>query len=539
MLLPELLNQNIETYGEYEFLYCEDRTYTNLQARQTANHIARLLRHVGVARDDRVMVCMPNNPEVIFSYQGISRAGAIIVPVMFLLHSNEIAFIAENAGVKAIVTSSLVLDKVEQAIQHLSKPPVILAVDVSTRPGIVNLYDPVPESIESNDTQRNGLELHRTNPDEAGIGVFVSGTGSFNESAQGPSEHDTAVILYTSGTTGRPKGVMLTHKNLYSNAHSSAYHSDPERGITLGVLPLAHVYGLTVSNACYITGSSIVVFPKFDTIKVFEAIQKYRVKRFSAVPAMIHAMTMHPDAGKYDLSSLESVGSGSAPLPMALRDGFRAKFGAEVYEGYGLSEAAPVVTAHRRGQPVKPGSVGIPIPGVEIRIVDETGQELPAGEIGELTVRGDNVTPGYFQNPEASRTVLRDSWLYTGDLARVDEDGYLYIVDRKKDLIIRGGFNIYPRDLEELLVRHEAVSEAAVVGVPSPRMGEEVVAYVVAAPGVDLAEQQLLDYCQDHLAKYKTPRKIAIVDALPRNGVGKILKTELRKLAQELKLDVI
>jgi len=239
-------------------------------------------------------------------------------------------------------------------------------------------------------------------------------------------------------------------------------------------------------------------------------------------------MLHHPNSGNFDLSSLEKLGSGSAPLPDAVRSAFKEKFNAEVYEGYGLSEASPAVSGYRDGMLYKSGSVGIPIQGVEIKIVDPNGKEVPVGEVGELIVRGDNVTPGYFENEEETARVLKDKWLYTGDLAKVDEDGYLFIVDRKKDLIIRGGFNIYPRDLEELLSKHPTVLETAVIGVPDERMGEEVLAFVVKKPGIDVSEQQLIEYCQSNIAKNKSPREIIFLDALPRNGVGKILKTRLR-----------
>ena len=210
---------------------------------------------------------------------------------------------------------------------------------------------------------------------------------------------------------------------------------------------------------------------------------------------------------------------------------FQKKFNADIREGYGLSEASPTVSTHRKGMPIKPGSVGVPLPGVEVCVIDEQGNPLAVGEVGELLVRGENITPGYFRNEEATEATLKGGWLHTGDMAKIDEDGYIFIVDRKKDLIIRGGFNIYPRDLEELLVSHEGVSEAAVIGVPSEEMGEEVVAYVVQKSGVNLLEEQLIEFCQNRLAKYKTPRRILFVDELPRNGVGKILKKRIKEMA--------
>ena len=500
--LKELLETNIANFGEYPFLFFKERTYTNLETRRYANQFASGLGRMGIAKGDRVMICLPNCPEVLFAYQGITRAGAIIVPVMFTLHPKELHYIARNSGAKAVITSSYVLQNVEKSLETLPERPAVIVTDLPSNENLTNFYDCMNQ-VESDLVDDGNAD-------------------------------DTAVILYTSGTTGNPKGVLLTHKNLFSNAQNSAKHNDTERGTTLGVLPLAHVYGLTVSNVCYLTGSAIVVFSSFDVKEVFKAIETYQVRTFSAVPAMIHSMVSFPNADDYDTSSLESVGSGSAPLPVALLNAFQQKFGAKVLEGYGLSEAAPVVTAHSKRIEVKPGSVGVPIPGVDIKIVDENGAEVPAGEVGELVVRGDNVTPGYYQNQEETDRVLKDTWLFTGDMARVDDEGYVYIVDRKKDLVIRGGFNVYPRDVEEILNGHQAVYEAAVVGVPDERMGEELIACVVKQPGNEVTEEELIRFCQDHLAKNKTPRRVIFLEALPRNGVGKILKTHLRKTASDI-----
>ncbi len=500
--LKDLLETNIADYREYPFLFFKDKMYTNLETQQYADQFASGLQSLGVNKGDRVLVCMPNCPEVLFAYQGITRAGAIIVPVMFTLHPKELHYIALNSGIKVVITSATTLKNVEKSLEGLSVQPKLIVVDLPSNEKWRNFYD-------------------------------VVGQGEQKE-AEDSKGDDTAVILYTSGTTGNPKGVLLTHRNLVSNAENSVIHNETERGTTLGVLPLAHVYGLTVSNICLLTGSSIVVFSNFDVKEVFKAIEKYKVRTFSAVPAMIHALVSYPEAEQFNTSSLESVGSGSAPLPVALLNAFEQKFGAKVLEGYGLSEAAPVVTAHTKRMEIKSGSVGTPIPGVEIKIVNEVGVEVPIGEVGELVVRGANVTPGYYQNPEESSRVLRDSWLFTGDMARVDDEGYLYIVDRKKDLIIRGGFNVYPRDVEEILSAHEQVVETAVVGVPDERMGEEMIACVVKKAGSAVSEEELIRYCQDHLAKNKTPRRVVFLDTLPRNGVGKILKTQLRKTAAEM-----
>ncbi|MFS0777976.1 AMP-binding protein [Neobacillus sp. 3P2-tot-E-2] len=504
MRLSDLLETNISQFGDYPFLHYKEKQYTNLECRMYADQFACGLKKYGISAGDRVIVCMPNCPEVIFAYQGITRAGAIIVPVMFTLHPKELQYIALNSGAKVVITSSLILGNVEKALEGLPSKPLVVVVDQPSSEGCLNFYD-----VKSEDP--------------------------FVPRSEG-KEDDTAVILYTSGTTGNPKGVLLTQKNLTSNAQNSVKHNELERGTTIGVLPLAHVYGLTISNICLLMGSSIVIFSNFDTGEVFKAIEKYEVKNFSAVPAMIHALVSYPHADDYNTSSLESVSSGSAPLPVALLHAFEKKFGAKVYEGYGLSEAAPIVTAHKNGIEIKPGSVGIPIPGVEVKIVNDNGDEVECGEVGELCVRGENVTPGYYQNVEESRKVLIDAWLHTGDLARMDDEGYVYIVDRKKDLIIRGGFNVYPRDIEEILNTHESVSEVAVVGVPDEKMGEEMVACVVVKPGAIVSEEELIGFCQEHLAKNKTPRRIVFLEALPRNGVGKILKTHLRKNVAEIQI---
>lgn len=510
MLLTNLLDFTKEHYGEYTFLYFEDKEYTNVDVEKMAKKFSVLLRDHGVADGERVIVSMPNCPEVIYSYQGILRSRSIVIPLLHLLHPSEIHYILCDSKAKAIITSSQVLPKFLEAARDLTYKPLFIVVDqledpsLSKEHDILLLSDVLPTVDESKEILKDA------------------------------DEKDVAVILYTSGTTGRPKGVMLTHKNLYSNTKTSydlaREKEDYSRGTTLGILPLAHAFGFTMMNSSILLGNSVVIFSKFDVEQVFANIEKHKVKSFAAVPAMIHAMVALPGAEKYDLSSLESVGSGSASLPLSLIQAFEKKFGAEIREGYGLSEATTIVTTTRDGMPIKYGSVGVPIPGVEIRIVDEKGKDVSQGEIGELLVKGDNVTPGYYGLEEETRNTIKDGWLYTGDLVRMDEDGYLYVIDRKKDLVIRGGFNIYPRDVEEVISKHEGVSEVAVIGLPDEKMGEEIVACVVKKPGVTLSEEEIILYSQQKLAKYKTPRKVFFVEQLPRNGVGKILKKRLRDM---------
>ena len=493
MRLSYLLDRNIQEFGEYPFMYYGDHQITNVEMRASANQLAQELRQRGVEKGDRVVVMMPNSPEVLIAYQAITRAHAIIVPVLFTLHPKEIAYIVQNCQAAIILTSSIMQDQVNQIMKEINEPTPVIMMD--KRAGGPSPADPV-----------------EANREESGL-----------------NDRDVAVILYTSGTTGKPKGVMLTHRNLVTNASNSSKHANVERGTTIGALPLAHVFGLTISHACYVTGNSIVIFPRFIPHDIFKAIETYKVRSFSVVPAMIYAMMASEEAEQFDLSSLESVSSGSAPLPVSLLYAFEKKFGASVYEGYGLSEASPIVTAHKKGIPIKPGSVGIPIPGVELRIVDDRGQEVPKGVIGEIILKGEHITPGYFQNERESEKSIVDGWLYTGDVAQMDEEGYIYIVDRKKDLIIKNGFNIYPRDIEEVLSKHEGVLEAAVIGIPDERAGEEVLACVVKKPNYELNEEELLNFCAGQIAKSKLPKRIAFLSELPRNGIGKVLKAALRQ----------
>lgn len=507
MLLTNLIHENISKYGEYPLLYYGNEEILNVDIEKIGKGFAHFLLSHNVNKGDRVVVCMPNKPEVIYAYQGILRSGAIVIPVMYLLHENEINYILKNSGAKAIITSSELLPKIQRSTEGLQHQIKIISVN-----------PPQPTTTKTADYEIIQWSKPHKLENQQDIQLDLT-------------ESDLAVILYTSGTTGKPKGVMLTHRNLSANLLAGLQlQPDDERVTTLCVLPLAHVYGFGVMNGCFFRGNSAVIFSKFDVDEIFRAIEKYQVKSFAAVPAMIHAMVSSPNAEKYNLSSLEAVGSGSAALPVSLRKAFQEKFQAEVRDAYGLSEASPGVATQRKDMPIKDGSVGVPLPGVEIKIVDETGREVPTGEVGELIVKGDNITPGYYKNEEATKEALKDGWLYTGDMAKVDSEGYLYIVDRKKDLIIRGGFNIYPRDLEELIIKHEAVSEVAVVGVPSERMGEEVVACVVKKPNSTITELELIEYCQQHLAKYKTPKQIIFIDQLPRNGVGKILKIKLKEM---------
>lgn len=500
MNLIELAEQNYKKYGEYSYIVFEGKEYTNLQMLSFSRRLANALKSLDVEPDDNVVVMLQNCPEVLISYQGILRAGGVIIPVVFLLGEKEIAHILENSQAVAIITSKDLLNKVDKAREGCASVKHVIVTEDDDVPGTIKFWKIVHES-----------------PDEE-IPLKIK-------------EDDLAVILYTAGTTGTPKGVMLTHRNLYSNATNSASIRSIERGdIGLSVLPLSHSYGLTVMNISYLFGNKNVLLRWFNAEETFRLIEKYRVTGFAGVPAMFAMMLNHPEADKYDLSSLERCGSGSAPLPLEVLRAFQEKFDCTVREGYGLSEAAPIVSSHYPDRPQKPGSIGQPIPGVEVRIVDENDNDVPVGKIGELIVKGPNVSPGYYKMPDETAKTFRNGWLYTGDVAKMDEDGYLYIVERKKDLIIRGGFNVYPRDVEEILHRHPAVLDAAVIGVPDPVMGEEVKAFVVLREGQRPSEEELIEYCQQHLAKFKCPKYLQFIDNIPRSAIGKVLRRDLRQL---------
>ncbi len=514
-VLSDLSRYNCIHFGPYKAIIYEDqqgtREYTNVDIAREAAQLALGLQSLGIEKGDRVIVMMINCPEVIVAYQAIARAGGIIIPAMPLLKGPEIRYIAENAGAKAIITSAPLLPLVQSAL-----------VGLPTMQHIVVAGD-TPE--QTNEQPTTGLAIHSYS--EIVARGEPAAAHFLEEGDVAVSPDDIAVILYTSGTTGNPKGVVLTHRNLISNALAGRREDAVRREEThLAVLPLAHAYGILVANVFFLSGNKIIAHPRFDTTAVLSAIERYRITGFAGVPAMFVALLFSPDADNYDTSSLQYCVSGSAPLPVAVLEGFEQKFGCKILEGYGLSEASAALTGHARDMPRKPGSVGKPLPGVELLVVDEHDQPLPAGQVGEVIARGPNIMQSYYNMPEETQAALRNGWLHTGDMGYLDEDGYLYIVERKKDLIIRGGFNIYPRDVEEVLNRHPAVIESAVVGVPSERMGEEVKAFVVTREPVDA--ETLMAYCRESLANYKTPSQIEFVSSLPRNAVGKIDKKELR-----------
>jgi long-chain acyl-CoA synthetase len=346
---------------------------------------------------------------------------------------------------------------------------------------------------------------------------------------------DTAVILYTSGTTGKPKGATLSHRNLDQNSEIvSRTTCEVNAGdVVLGALPLFHSFGQTVSmNASLRHGACLTLVPKFDPGEALATIDRDRVTHFYGVPTMFGALLHYPERERFDTSSLRTCITGGASMPVEVLQGFEAAFGAELLEGYGLSETSPTACSGHPHQVRKPGSIGTPLEKVEMRIVDEEDNEVPQGEVGEIVIRGHNIMKGYWERPEATAEAIRDGWFHSGDMGRVDEDGYFYVVDRKKDMIIRGGYNVYPREVEELLYEHPAIREAAVLAVPHPQWGEEVGAAVVLEPGAEVAPEEISAWVRERIAAYKYPRVVWFLDELPKGATGKILKREIDVPAQ-------
>lgn len=501
--LAELAEQNLKTFGEYERLVFEGRSFTNLELHEQSRRLARALTSLGVQPGDRVVVLLPNCAEVLVCYPGIWRAGAVAVPVLFLLEAKELAFVLRDSGARVVITSSLLRDKVATAASEA--PDLTHVIVVGDAPAGTIAFDAL---------------LAEHEPDAAPV-------------PRAPS--DLAVVLYTSGTTGQPKGVMQTHHNLYSacmNSRASSPVKD-RRDVGLLVLPLAHSFGLGVLVGGYLAGGKAILLRWFDPEAVLRAIQEHRVQAMAGVPTMFVYLLAHPRAREFDTSTMERWLVGAAPMPPSQLQEFERTFGGTMYVGYGLTESCPGIAVEREGEPRKSGSTGRAMEGVTVKVIDEAGAEVAPGELGEICARGDNISPGYFGLPEATGETFKDGWLHTGDIGLVDADGYLFIVERKKDLVIRGGFNVYPKDVESVLHTHPAVLEAAVVGCPDPMMGEEVCAFVVLRAGVDATEEELRLHCQASLAKYKSPRHVAVVPALPKTTIGKIQKKELRRIAAE------
>jgi long-chain acyl-CoA synthetase len=480
--LASILVDSASRRGDATALKLDDAELSYAMLDGASAHVAGLLRERGVEPGDRVGIMLPNVPYFAVCYYGILRAGAVVVPMNVLLKGREVAFYCGDPDSK-----------------------------------LVFVWHDFAEAGETG-AEQAGTDCIVVKPGE--FEDLVGAAPAVTEVAE-RAEDDTAVILYTSGTTGTPKGAELTHSNLRRNAQiADSLFGLGDEAMTLGALPLFHSFGQTCGlNATVFAGGCLTLIPRFDPEKALEIIERDGVNVFQGVPTMYAAMLNA--AGSHDSSSLQVCVSGGAALPVEILRGFEEKFGCKVLEGYGLSETSPVASFNHPDRERKPGSIGTPVEGVEMKLADEEDG------VGEIAIRGHNVMKGYWRKPDATEEVMRDGWFHTGDLAQVDEDGYFFIVDRKKDMIIRGGYNVYPREIEEVLYEHPAVREAAVVGVPHDELGEEIGAAVALKDGEEVGADELQAFVKEQVAAYKYPRRIWFVDELPKGPTGKILKREI------------
>ncbi|MGA5302508.1 long-chain-fatty-acid--CoA ligase [Nucisporomicrobium flavum] len=471
-------------------------TYAELDRRSDA--VAAALRERGIRPGDRVALQLPNIPEFPVAYYGILKAGAVVVPLNVLLKAREVAYQIADSGTRLLITWAGAAEEAAKAAADCG----LTAVHVA---GLAD--DPARSFAALQKPVSAPLPLHGTEPG------------------------DTAAIVYTSGTTGRPKGAELTHFQLYMNADipGRLFQLNPD-DVILTVLPLFHVYGMSSAmNLGIRFGACLSLVPRFEAGRVLAAIERDGATIFDGVPTMFGALLAHPELDRYDTSTLRVCVSGGDSIPARVLDAFEARFGVPILEGYGMTETASTITFNEGPDARRVYSVGKPVWGVEVQVWDEDGQALPRGRehVGELVTRGYHTMRGYHGHPAATAEAFRHGWFHTGDLGYADEDGYLFIVDRKKELIIRGGYNVYPREIEEVLYGHPAVAQAAVVGTPDGRLGQEVKAFVVPHPGSHPAAEEIIEYCRERLAAYKYPRIVELRDTLPLTGAGKVAKKDL------------
>ncbi len=488
--LATIMTSSAESGPDRPALKLDDIVVSYAALDEGSARLAAMLQSKGVEPGDRVGIMLPNVPYFPIAYYGILRLGGVVVPMNVLLKARETGFYLADPEAKLVIAWGDFAEAAEAGAKEADAECVLV------KPGefekLLGQHEPLREVAE-----RDGS--------------------------------DTAVILYTSGTTGTPKGAELTHDNMTENAKIARELFDiGTDAMMLGALPLFHSFGQTCGlNAAMAAGGCLTLIPRFDPEKALEIIERDEVNVFEGVPTMFSAMLHANAADTADTSCLKVCASGGSAMPVEVMRAFEEKFNCQVLEGYGLSETSPVASFNHPDRAAKPGSIGTPIRGVEMKLLDEHGEEVAEGEVGEIVIKGHNVMKGYWKREDATAEAIKDGWFSTGDLAKVDEDGYFFIVDRKKDMIIRGGYNVYPREIEEILYEHPAVREAAVVAVPHPELGEEVGAAVALKEGQDASVEELQKHVKDAVASYKYPRRVWLVDELPKGPTGKILKREI------------
>ena len=536
MNIGRLAQDNIQRFGEYKFVNYEGRWHTNVQLGSAANRLGNALKSLGVKKGDRVGVQLLNCPELLQTFFAVFKIGAILVPINPALRVHELCYLYQDAGIEVLISSPEYIEKIREARRDAPQLTRVILTGKKIPHDAISYSKLIKQESDV-------LTVEETDND------------------------DTAVMIYTAGTTGNPKGVMLTHYNWYT--HVTGYYETvlldawgmaakgaiKKRGdgqdkaamkktevfgvsrerVSLITLPLFHGYGVFALNLEFLTGGKLVLLSRWDAEEAMKRIEKYKITEFRGVPTMYIQLLNHPEAHKYDLSSLVTCICGSAPMPLAVARQWKEKYGIDIWEGYGLSEATTVNCGNiAQRRPPKYGSIGTCYQKCNtIKIFDEAGKELPAGQTGEIVINGPCVMKGYWNKPEETAAVLKNGWLHTGDVGYMDEDGYIYITDRKKDLIIRGGENIYPKEIENILHQHPAVLEAGVIGIPDEVYGEAVKAFVVLKKEGAASCEELMNFCKDNMPTYKRPKGIQLMNELPKSAVGKILRRELRKISSD------
>jgi long-chain acyl-CoA synthetase len=500
MNIAELALKNLAVDEHVSYIF-EGREITNVQMDQAARKLGNALKRLGVSKGDRVIMQMQNSPEVFQAFQAIWRIGAIALPINYMVGQEEINFIYRDSGVHTVITSPEYLDKVKTAQSKSSAVKNIIMVS---------------------DQEMEGTHQFKKLLEESSDDLTMAQT----------ADDDVATMIYTSGTTGTPKGVMLTHAGLAYSARMQQETTHLQQDlVSLAVLPLCHSFGVAMMNGSFLRlQGKVIIMKQFNLEQLFANIDKYKVQSVPIVPTMIVYMLMFPDYAKYDISSVKYWVCGSAPLSLDTWKQFKERFGMEIAEGWGLTEAGANNATNVGQAVIKPGSIGRPMKGMEMKIFDNDDREVPQGQEGEIVLRGPMVMKGYWNLPEATAEVIKNGWLHTGDVGYVDEDGYFYITDRKKDIIIKGGENISPRVIEEVLYAHPAVAEASVIGIKDKVYGEDVKAFVTLKAGAQAKPDDIIEYCREKLKKFFVPKEVVILPAMPKTLVGKILKKELRKM---------
>lgn len=524
--LHQLLIDSTQKYPHQNAILFFGKGMTYRELNEETNRFAQALLKLGVRKGDRVAVMLPNVPQCVIAYYGALKMGAVVVMTNPLYVERELQIQLADSGAETIVALDFFYPRIEKAKQGTALKNIILTSVRDKLPWLLSLLYPIK-------AKKEGQWIHVEKKPPVHDMMEIMRQASSNPPEVSVNQNDLALLQYTGGTTGIPKGVMLTHKNMVANALQCRHWMPAlQEGneVFLAVVPFFHVYGMSACmNLSIYLGTTLVLLPRFVTKDVLHTIQKTRSTIFMGVQAMYVAINNFPNVKKYDLSSIKVCISGAGPLHVEVQRQFEALTGGKLVEGYGLSEAAPVTHANPIHGKRKPGSIGLPFPDTEVKVVDiETGtQPLPIGEVGELIVQGPQVMQGYWQKSQETNAVLRNGWLHTGDMAKMDDEGYFFIVDRKKDMIKTRGENVYPREVEEVLFRHPKVKDAVVVGLPDPFSGEKIKAYLILKEGESVTVEEILTFCKTELSKFKVPQEIEFRKELPKTIIGKVLRRVL------------